>query len=297
MAISEDRLITWSLPLSETGETKCENALNQISAVLRKKFGNSITIERQGSYRNRTNVRVDSDVDILVIHDDYHFSDTTALPENEKKIYEANRVTADYTFQQFRSDIQALLQAEFGLLNVESKNKCIRVKGNTYRINADVVPAYRHKRYSRLNVVEAEGVAFLKDFGSGDRVVSFPQHHYDNGVAKNTRTSRSFKSMVRILKNARNEMIDQGKFPKDIMSSFFLECLVWNVPDHHFSHSTYKEMARAVTLHVWGEMKEIAKAHNYAEVSDLMWLFKGNTKRTPQQAEDFMLRAWSHITQ
>ncbi len=297
MAITEDRLITWSLPLSETAEQKCENALSQISAVLRKKFGNSISIERQGSYKNRTNIRVDSDVDILVIHNDYYFPTIDKLTEEEKKYYHATTPNSVYTFEQFRNDVHSLLEAEFGALGIEPKNKCIRVKGNTYRINADVVPAFRHKRFSGLNKVEAEGVAFKKDFGCGDRVISFPDHHYDNGVAKNTRTSRAYKSVVRILKNTRNELIDQGKFPKDIMSSFFLECLVWNVPDHHFSHATYKDMVSSVTLHVWSEMKEIAKAHNYAEVSDLMWLFKGNTKRTPQQAEDFMLKAWAHITQ
>ncbi|MBU4350875.1 nucleotidyltransferase [Candidatus Parcubacteria bacterium] len=294
MDVTEEQLARWAKPPSETEEEKCQNAVGQITDAIRAKFGNNVSIFVQGSYKNRTNVRLDSDVDIVVRHDGYFFPDVGGMSEVDKQQYWANFNVSTYTFSQFKNDIQSILINKFGATVIERKNKCIMVKGSSQRVNADVVPCFVHKRFKTPSLVETDGIEFVTD--AGIHVYSFPEQHYDNGVSKNDSTSRMYKSVVRILKNVRNELVDQNTIAPETMPSFFLECLAWNVlPNTHFLKNTYAEATRAIVATVWNEMGEPEKANNYAEVSDLKWLFRDNQNRTHQQARSFMQHAWDFI--
>jgi len=291
MNITEEQLTRWAKAPSETEEGKCQNSIGQITEVIREKFGNRVSIILQGSYKNRTNVRLDSDVDIVVRHNDFYFSNVNSLSDSDQQKFWADLSYATYTFSQFKNDVQAVLINKFGSTAVERKNKCIRVKGGAQRVNADVIPCYVHKRFRTPTAVEVEGVELVTD--AGIRVISFPEQHYDSGVRKNDNTSRMYKRVVRILKNVRNELADQNIISKETMPSFFLECLTWNVLPHtHFQKNTYGAATRAIIATVWNEMGVMEKANNYAEASNLKWLFRGNQNRTHQQARTFMKHAW-----
>lgn len=290
MLVSEDQINRWASPPSDTENERCENAVRQISNALRSHFGDKIYFIRQGSHKNRTNVRLDSDIDLAVIHEGYYFPHIHSLSESDKVLHRANAKDADYSFSQFKTDVHDLLKREFGNDAIERKNKCIRVKGNSYRISADVVPAYKLKRFSSYDVIEAEGIGLVTD-SPVNQIHSFPEQHYKNGVTKNDTTNRAYKSIVRIFKNIRNKFIDEGTLKLEDMPSFFIESLVWNVPDNYFNGSTWRDDAESVALKVWSDMRDANISNNYAEVSDLMWLFRGH-KRTPKQAENFMLKAW-----
>lgn len=292
MNVSDDRVNLWAKEISETEEAKCQNAIAQVTAAVRDRFGYKVTILHQGSHKNRTNIRADSDVDLAVVHNGYLFSQTSSLSPADKALYEARRTPSDYDFSTYKADIHKLLSDTFGESSVRRHNKCIRVRGNTVRVSADVVPAYEYHRFRTAESVEAVGIALKSD--RGDLVTSFPEQHYDNGIAKNAATSRAFKSVVRVLKNARNDMIDKQLLPTESISSFFIECLVWNVANSHFDNTSYREDARSVALQIWSDMRDPAKANLYAEISDLKWLFRGQS-RTPAQAEAFALKAWSYL--
>jgi hypothetical protein len=294
MNISEEQLTTWSKAPSETEEGKSQNAVSLITEVIRDKFGSNVTIFLQGSYKNRTNIKIDSDVDIVVRHDGYFFPAVIDLSESDKSAYWSNFKASSYSFPQFKGEILDTLIAKFGTYNVTRHEKCINVAGNSYRVNADIVPCFIHRRLRTPTAVAAEGIEFITD--SGPHVSSFPVQHYNNGVSKHGNTDQKFKAIVRILKHVRNQLIDQGKLTNDAMPSFFLECLVWNVlPDTHFKKDRYLDASRAVIATLWNEMREAEKANNYAEVSDLKWLFKGNSQRTHQEVSNFMQAAWDFI--
>lgn len=293
MKFSEDQLTTWAKPPSETEEDKCRNAVYRITEAVRKKFGNDVSIFLQGSYKNRTNVKKDSDVDVVVRHDGYYFYDLGKLTPEEKAAYEATSTPASYTFSQFKNDIQAILIKEFGQDEIERKNKCLRVKGSSYRVNADVIPSYEYKRYASPTRVEAIGIGLVPD--NGWRIHSFPEQHYDNGVQKNKDTDGSYKDIVRIIKNARNALVNAGIITADAMPSFLLECVVWNTHEMHFMHSTYQDMTSAVISKIWSDMGDFEQHNNYAEVSDLKWLFRGDKKWTPLQVKAFLENAWSYF--
>jgi uncharacterized protein Veg len=294
MNVTEERINLWAKPISETEEIKCQNTISQIKEAIRSHFGNKVTIINQGSYRNRTNIRADSDVDLAIVHDSYHFPDINNLSESDKELHRICATNAEYKFEQFKADVHEVLKNKFGLLSVERKNKCIRIKSNTSRVNADVVPVYGFTRYKAFNEVEVKGIAFMMDSPSV-RVGSFPDHHYKNGVEKNEITSNAYKAVVRIFKNARNEMVEKGLYPHDSMPSFFIECLVWNVPKSYFENTTHREDARSVAAKIWSDMRDPEKYNMYAEVCDLHWLFRGEYKNTPTQAEEFMRKVWNYL--
>src|SRR3989339_1525459 len=204
MNISEEQLSRWAKAPSETEEGKCQNAVSRITEAVKEKFGSGVSVFLQGSYRNRTNVKQDSDVDIVVLHKGYYFPDVSGLSESDKAAYRKNFIGSDYTFSQFKNDVHGLLKDTFGADLVTRKDKCIMVNGNDYRVDADVVPCFIHKRFRSLYVVEAEGIELVTDLGV--HIHSFPEQHYDNGVAKNSNTGMMYKPVTRILKNVRNEL-------------------------------------------------------------------------------------------
>jgi hypothetical protein len=292
--ISEEQINRWANPPSETEGERCTNAITQVTDALRGHFGSDISFIRQGSHHNHTNIRLDSDVDIVVVHSATFFPDISGLTEADKQLHDRYRTPATYSYGQFKEEVNNVLQKKFGLVNTQRKNKCIRVNGNSSRVNADVVPAFPYRRYRSHGVVAAEGIGLFPD-NEFTIIHSFPKHHYDNGVAKNDRTSKAFKSVVRIFKNVRNDLSDKGFLRGGDMPSFFIECLVWNVPNSFFTGETYRDDALAVSSKIWSDMKDAIVANEYAEVCDLRWLFKGSPHHTHARAQDFALQVWSHI--
>ncbi len=293
MSVSEDQLSRWAKAPSETEEGKCQTTVSRITDAIQKKFGTSVTVFLQGSYKNRTNVKKDSDVDIVVKYDDYYFPDTHFLSSNDKFAFEKGFTASKYTFARFKDDIMAILQGEYGYQVVERKEKCIKIHKNDYRVNADVIPCFVHKRMITAYSVGEEGIEFVTD--SGGHIYSFPQQHYNNGVKKNKNTNMKYKSIVRILKNARNNMVDMQQLTDKDMPSFFLECLVWNVPNQVLNKFYLSTALRETIKKVWNDMRNPTIANDYAEICDLKWLFRGNSKRNYRQAEDFMLKAWNYF--
>ena len=287
--ITEEQLQNWSKPLSETENARCSATVASITKVLKDKFGSKVDIFLQGSYKNSTNVRQDSDVDIVVCYQDAFFPEISSLSPQDKALHKAYYSTSEYKFSQFKNDVEQVLRNNFSS-SVERKNKCIRVNKNSYRVNADVIACFVHKRFSGATTVSVEGIELVSD--DGNRVRSFPKQHYENGVEKNKNTDQVYKSIVRTIKNCRNHLIDNNHIDDKAMPSFFLECLVWNVPHPHFKNYTHKEKVNDVLKKLYADMSVVETAHEYAEVSDLLWLFKGQSARTHEQAKTFLEKVY-----
>jgi len=289
MNFSEQQLINWSKPVSTSEDQKCQNAINQVTAALKAKFGNRVSIFLQGSYRNNTNVRQNSDVDIVMRYDDAYYPDLQRLSEVDKAAYNAQRTSAGYNFDELKADTQAALKAVF-TADVERKNKCIQVNGNSYRITADVIPCFVLKRFRTLQTVEAEGIKFYSD--NSNEIISFPDQHYSNGTTKTNQTYRLYKRMVRILKVINYRLIDEGRISDKLASSFFIECLVYNVPNDNFKSGNYAETLKNVIIKIYEDMKNNA---DYTEVNELLWLFSNRNPRSRTDALDFMQHCWGYM--
>jgi hypothetical protein len=203
----------------------------------------------QGSYRNSTNIRGDSDVDIVLMLRDTFYFDSQTLNVQDQVLLRQQIAPVFYPLADFDADVQRTLRNVFGTGAVQPDNKCIRVQGGGSRLRADVVVASVFRRYWALpssSVPEpfVEGIEF---FGRNDgiAVVNYPKLHFQFGADKNGRTNSNFKPSVRMFKNARSYLIDKGVLTSDVAPSYFLECFLYNVPDRCYLNSrkdTYWEV-------------------------------------------------------
>ena len=55
---------------------------------------------------------------------------------------------SSYTYQQFKDAVEQAFITEFGSSRVTRGNKALDVHANIYRVDADVVPCFEHRRYT-----------------------------------------------------------------------------------------------------------------------------------------------------
>ena len=197
----------------------------------------------QGSYKNDTNIRGDSDVDIVLRTRSLFHYNIDALPESQKA--EFNRTypnRAQYDLNAFKKDaVNWLFQNYAGDLDSSGK-KALRIKENGARRSADVLLVAPHKRFSRYVSAQdqafVEGVLFITSNGS--HIINYPKQHSDNMTAKHQATNNQLKPTVRIFKNIRNKMVEKGIIKVDTAPSYFIEGMLYNVPAEHFSANRQK---------------------------------------------------------
>jgi len=297
----ESQFATWAKSPSDSETQRCENTIKAIRGAIAKSEKlkrRKIKVFAQGSYRNRVNVRRDSDVDIGVMCHDVFLAQ---YPPGKTRADFGN-IEASYSFSQFKSELEEALVARFGSAGVHRGNKAFDIHENSYRVDADVVPLFEYRRYNE-NGTHIYGVALIPD--SGSRIYNYPERlmdawpkldlHYENAVSKNKATARAYKGVVRILKSLRNEMEATGIAAAAPIPGFLIECLVWNAPDECFKHKTWDEVVRAVLLYVWSNTKGDGTCKDWLEVNGIKYLFHSSQKWTRAQAHTFVDAAWSYV--
>lgn len=287
----ETSFISWAKPLGITDHQRCENAekavRNAINASDNLKHRN-IKVFTQGSYRNNTNVRKDSDVDIgILCYDTFFFR----LPEGYKK-EDFGISEATYHYEQFKNEVGEALISHFGVSAVQRGNKAFKIHETTYHVDADVAPFFEHRRYS-TDGTYLSGVELQPD--KGGRIINWPEQHYENGVNKNRITNKRFKSLVRIIKSLCNKMGDENITSAVDIPGFLNECLVWNVTNDQFGHNTYTADVRACLAFLFNNTMTDEKCSEWGEVSELKYLFRSSQRWTRQQAHDFISDAWNYL--
>ncbi|HEY1210092.1 MAG TPA: nucleotidyltransferase [Terracidiphilus sp.] len=292
----EEVLCTWGGAPSETEQTKCENAERAIRKAIdtsAKLNTRNIEVFAQGSYANRTNVLQDSDVDICVVCHDVFFTDYTLSKGLNDAIFGYG--IGGYLYTEFKNDLEVALTSYFGADHVTRGAKAFDVHANTYRVEADVVPCFEHRRL--MGTPENNWIDFgteLRSDNSG-RIINWPRQNYENGVAKNSETRRCFKAVVRILKRLRNEMATNGYVEAGPIRSYLIECLVWNVPNHFFGHDEYRTDLRDTIAHLWMETLTDEACKEQREINDRKYLFRGGQTWTRDQVNKFLYAAWNYI--
>ena len=252
----------------------------------------NIEVFAQGSYANRTDVRKASDVDVCVLCTDTQFSD---LPKGATR-NDVGLVASSYTYSQFKADVHQSPIDYFGSYAVTRGNKAFDVHENTYRVDADVVPCFRHVRYyddGSGGFGSHKGTELRPD--SGGKIINWPTQNYNNGVWKNGETGRRFKAMVRILKRLRLEMAAEGVEAAKPPWSYLFECLVWQVPNENFGCFTLKADLQNVIAHLWNETRFDWQCDQWGEINELKYLFRPSQPWTRQQVHDFLQAAWDYV--
>lgn len=238
MAISEFQLETWShqgsiQQSSSTYQTVRSALLDEKAAYKDKDF----EVFLQGSYGNNTNIYAESDVDTVIRLDSIYGYDLSALPlEQQTAFHQATGGNVTYTFAEFKTGVVNRLTNAFDAANVTPGNKAIRINPNGTRRSADVVACYQYRRYIRfISPSDQEyvpGVIFPTT--SSGTIINYPKRHSDNCTTKHQATNSRFKPTVRIFKNMRSKLVEDGKLTKDTAPSYYIEGMLWNVPKDKF---------------------------------------------------------------
>lgn len=307
MKYTEQQVSKMASPISQTEDEKCKNAIRMVRDAMKKLnytddgkdirsfvaesysyaldlrqiySDKKITLLVQGSYANKTNIPSESDVDVAVI------LESTFTTTYRKGILRENYGFSEGTFsaEELKDEVEKALNEHFGYKGVTRHDKSIKVSGNTYRVDADVVPAYRYRDYSEDWSNNPEnfvgGIEIRPD--SGGRIINFPEQHIKMGVLKNASTKYNFKRCVRIAKNLREEMEKHGYTISDRISSFGIESMLWNVdPASYIKYSnilryTFDEVISFL-------MEDFENFVNYKEANAIKPLFPDDASKIAYQ--------------
>jgi len=242
MPIPESQLDTWSrIGAVTTAKQTHESVRNALKA---HDWPSDVQYEvyLQGSYKNDTNIRGNSDVDIVVqLNSVFHSN----LSEDWKRYF--GFISATYGWEEFRSDTLSALRNYYGHLKVSEGKKALKVE--TSYLPADVVVCLQYRKYPerpRSKDHFVEGMTFWVPF-ERRWVINYPKLHYANGVKKNQDTNERYKPTVRMFKNARTYLIERKVIPVDLAPSYFLECLLYNMPKDKFSSNLQSTFCNVIT--------------------------------------------------
>lgn len=263
MPIPESYLNLWSNHGPQASSKQTHEAIR--AALESYSWPEHITYDffLQGSYSNDTNIRGDSDVDVILKLNSCFNHDWSTLSPRDQAELEKKFQPATYKWDDFRKDAFVALDNKFHAF-IEQGNKSIKLKANPPRLAADVVVCIEHRRYTSLNSF-VEGIAF---YALQDKrwIVNYPQEHRKNGAAKNSRTKNRYKPAVRMLKNARNHLVDTKRMNRGLAPSYFMECLIYNAPDSVFKNGLQDTYRGIVD---WMASGDISKAVCQNEQHDL----------------------------
>lgn len=289
---SEETINNWRKPPSDTENTKLENAERMVREAItsdNKLSEMKIDIFGQGSYANDTNVKLNSDIDINVRLSDYVFVETPHGKTSE----DYNYSDSDYPYSDYKNDVENALIRKFGREYVRRDDKCITILANSYRVETDVVPTLLLKRHEPNGSI-VEGVKFISD--SFIPISNYPILHIENGKSKNEKTQRRFKRLTRIYRKIRYKMKEDNIAVNDNITSFLLECLVWNVPDHIFNNNhSWTDRLRASIVYLYQQTKNEEDSKEWGEVSDLLYLFRGNRKWSTNDVNNYLIQMWQYL--
>lgn len=251
MSIPESQLETWS---HQGAEATAKATHESIRTALKKyNWPRDVRFDDylQGSYRNATNIRGDSDVDLVAELTSTFRPEISRLSAPEKQRYEQRYGTeATYNWVNFRSDMLQALRDYYGYSAVSEGKKSLKVEASSGRLPADVVVCMKYRKFLSFPVSgepqTIEGMTFWVP--TEDRwVINYPKIHHANGTRKQSATSNRYKRTVRMFKNARSYMVQRGLFGDGVAPSYFLECFVYNMPDSRFDNSLQQTYVNALS--------------------------------------------------
>jgi hypothetical protein len=189
MPIPESQLDRWSDQGAVATAKQTQEAIRAAIGAYTWPGGVDYEVYLQGSYKNDTNIRGDSDVNVVVQLNSTCFEN---LCEEKKRRFGFRN--ASYGWQSFRSDVLKGLRNYYGSQRVREGRKSLKVQ--TPYLPADIVVCLQYRKYPSYprNVADyVEGMTFYVP--SEKRwVVNYPKIHYNNGVTKNSPSGTTRRS-------------------------------------------------------------------------------------------------------
>jgi hypothetical protein len=300
--ISEEQLQIWASAPDPAEMSKIKytheevrNALKKYLPTdeIKKKYGLSsfdYKVYLQGSYANSTNISYDSDVDVVIELKSTFSRNISKLSFPEQQEYHKHYSPSSYAFNNFKQDVYNALIAYFGN-DVEYAKKCLKIPGNTGRVNADVVPCFEYRDYERFLSYSQQkyrpGIKFYNT-DTDEVIINYPEQHKTNCEAKNKDTEGNFKSIVRVFKNFKRELVSGGVIDEKTAPSYFIENMIYNCTPHCFN-GNYSEMVLQVLQFLSNDLKS-GRIASYVCANEKDMLF-GNKTWAVESATLFITNA------
>ena len=234
MPIPENQLRIWAQPGTVKGAKHTHAAIR--NALRRHEWREDVRYRTylQGSYRNNTHLRRQSDVDVVMELTSLPIRDGSLLPDSQKRSLKRSFPEPEYGWRQFRRDVLRAITAGFGESRVREGKKTLKLVMESPDIPVDVVVAVRYLKYAKyLDQRSYKNIEGLGLYLPTERrwTVSYPHLHRINGVRKEKSTGWWFRRCIRMFKNARAQLVEEGRLGPNAARSYQIECLLYNVPD------------------------------------------------------------------
>jgi len=237
MPIPEHQLQIWSRQGSITQSSTTYNSIRNVLMAAGTPYATrDFEVFLQGSYGNATNIYAESDVDIVIRLDDVFHSDLEQLTQEEKTLQQRAFEKATYSHADFKRDVMSVLTRQYGGAVMEG-DKAIKVEANGSRRKADVIVATQFRRYSSfrstVDSTYTDGICFFNS--AGERIPNYPKLHATHLTTKNQDAANRLKPLVRVFKNMRSLIVNDGLIKPGTAPSYYLEGLLYNVPNRLFA--------------------------------------------------------------
>jgi hypothetical protein len=245
MALSSDQLHRWS----ERGDpVHAWYSYKMVAESLTPGRLNGMTcaVYPQGSYANKTNIAADSDVDMVIALRSAFYAHKTQLSPPELVEYHKYYQRAELTWRDFREVVVGALRPDYFL---QEGNKAVKVRSGLIRLPADVLIALDYRCYRSFLAFPGQYDDGVQFYGSaGQKIVNYPKRHIRACAQKDNQTAGRYRPVVRIAKNARNALAadDATQIGSGTAPSYFLESLLWNVPDGRYAGGLEQAYRQAV---------------------------------------------------
>ena len=281
MEIPEHQLKSWSARGAQQASAETYNSIKAALAAHSWPRGMDHNVYLQGSYPNFTNIRGDSDVDIAVETSNVFYHDVP----HDLRLRLGLTGGGAYGWRAFRDKVKTALTSYYGHNAVTDSRtgKCLKVSGKGNRLKADVVPCVTFKHYVGTSHT-ASGITFWTK--TGVQIINYPKLHLENGSRKNSACGGHYKSNIRVFKNARN--VVDSDFP-----SYFLECMLYNVPTNCFSRTHSNTFLQA--LQVLISAKNDGSLKNFLCQNEQQRIFGGEPHQTSLESAHSVISGLVHL--
>ncbi|MEV8543197.1 hypothetical protein [Streptomyces sp. NPDC051572] len=290
------KLTRWKNPPSAAEEQRLERARRMVTRAVQQHppFANlGLSVEPKGSWANNTNVSSDSDVDIKVEFTQRTYQSSSASGMNFWELaLPPNGYKGPWTPEAFRQELGVALKGVSSAVDATHNVAFYVPDVPGSRPSTDVVPCFTYLRQPGWNRPAAQGtVVFTKD---GKHIVNWSHQQLINGREKNKRTNHRYKFAVRALKAIENDLVQLGEI--EDLPSYFMECLIYNVPDSVLTSDSLDTAFEGALAHLrqqcsfwWGNTDALV------EPNEIKKLFQSGQKWEPADARQLLDAAWHYL--
>lgn len=293
MAIFEEDLFYLSkksdAPYFKAGFDFYKNCIEKALDEIKKEFNffnkNDVKIYVQGSYQNGTMVDEFAKLEIVVEFGLNSFGEIIKKPQLKLKTFWLHNSLIKKRVVAFRPNIHILaikkrifesLIESTGNEGIYNNSKSIYIPATKQLpIQCEILPCYT------LSDEKGCESVIIFDTIIDRNVAAFPKLHCDNLAKKNEETDGKFIKMVRVFRNIRDILIANSVIDDKFAPSYFLECLLYNIPNKIYEGKMSNTMLKILNYLINCNLNKFVCAHEqfkmFGNNSDAWTIYKARS--------------------